>query len=514
MSKISAPKAIRLCLLTLILIGVTGCTRETEPLPNVIVIYADDLGFGDVSSYGATAFETPNIDRLAREGLRFTNAHAPSATCTPSRYALLTGEYAWRRPNTNIARGDASLIIEPGRTTLASVFREAGYSTAVIGKWHLGLGGPEGPDWNGELKPGPLEIGFDEAFLIPATGDRVPTVYVQDYRVVGLDPDDPIDVSFEGPVGDDPTGRDHPELLTMHPSHGHDQTIVNGISRIGYMSGGKNARWVDEDMADVITGKAVSFIERHSDERFFLFFSTHDIHVPRVPHDRFVGASGLGPRGDVIVQLDGCVGEILSALDRLGLAGNTLVLFTSDNGPVLDDGYRDQAVELRGDHDPSSGFRGGKYSAFEAGTRVPFVVWWPARVSPGVSDATVSQIDLMSSFAGMLGVGLDTADAPDSFNELSTLLGESSAGRDHLVEHNSAGTLSLVRGSWKYIEPSDAAVYNSYTSIELGNDPLPQLYDLATDPGERRNVATEYPQVAEELSALLRQLRDDGRSRP
>ena len=482
--------------------------------PNIVLIYTDDLGYGDVSSYGATAFQTPNIDRLATEGLRFTRAHAPSATCTPSRYALLTGEYAWRRAGTGIARGDAALIIEPGRTTLPSLLQQAGYTTGVVGKWHLGLGGEGGPDWNGDIKPGPLEIGFDEAFLIPATGDRVPTVYVENHRVVGLDPADPISVSFNEPVGDEPTGRDHSELLKMHPSHGHDRTIVNGISRIGYMSGGTAARWVDEDMADVITARAVDFIEQHQGSPFFLYFSTHDIHVPRVPHARFAGQSGLGPRGDVILQLDWCVGEILNALDRLGLADNTLVLFTSDNGPVLDDGYEDQAVELQGDHDPSGGLRGGKYSAFEAGTRVPFILRWPARVEPGDSEALVSQVDLPASLAVLAGVEMAAEDGPDSFNQLSTLLGQSTEGRDHLVEHNSGGTLSLIKGPWKYIEPSDRSGYNSRTNIELGNDPSPQLYHLEEDRGEQRNVAAEHPDVVEELSALLQQLRDEGRSRP
>ena len=482
--------------------------------PNIVLIYTDDLGYGDVSSYGATAFQTPNIDRLATEGLRFTRAHAPSATCTPSRYALLTGEYAWRRAGTGIARGDAALIIEPGRTTLPSLLQQAGYTTGVVGKWHLGLGGEGGPDWNGDIKPGPLEIGFDEAFLIPATGDRVPTVYVENHRVVGLDPADPISVSFNEPVGDEPTGRDHSELLKMHPSHGHDRTIVNGISRIGYMSGGTAARWVDEDMADVITARAVDFIEQHQGSPFFLYFSTHDIHVPRVPHARFAGQSGLGPRGDVILQLDWCVGEILNALDRLGLADNTLVLFTSDNGPVLNDGYKDQAVELQGDHDPSGGLRGGKYSAFEAGTRVPFILRWPASVAPGTSDALVSQVDLLASLAALTGVAITANDGPDSFDQIHTLLGHTSEGRDHLVKHNSGGTLSLIQGPWKYIEPSDRRAYNQNTDIELGNDPNPQLYHLEEDRGEQRNVAAEHPDVVEELSALLQRLRDEGRSRP
>jgi arylsulfatase A-like enzyme len=479
--------------------------------PNVVLIYADDLGFGDVSCYGATRVATPNIDRLAKEGIRFTNAHSASATCTPSRYALLTGEYAWRRKGTGILPGDARLIVEPGRTTLPSLLQRAGYKTAAIGKWHLGLG--EGTvDWNGQIKPGPLDIGFDYCFLIPATGDRVPCVYVEDRKVVGLDPSDPIHVSYGKPIGDEPTGRGHPELLKMHPSHGHDMTIINGVSRIGYMSGGKTARWVDEDMADTITAKAVQFIERHRAEPFFLYFATHDIHVPRMPHPRFAGASGMGPRGDAIVQLDGCVGEVLRTLDRLGLADDTMVIFTSDNGPVVDDGYKDQAVELLGDHKPSGPLRGGKYSAFDAGTRVPFLVRHPGRIAPGTSDALLCQIDLLSSMATLTGRKLAEADAPDSFDLSAALLGRSPDGRDHLVEH--AGTLSLIQGDWKYIEPGKGARFNKNTNTELGNDPQPQLYNLRDDLGEKNNLAAQNPEKVQEMAALLRRIREKGRSRP
>ncbi|MBX2821981.1 MAG: arylsulfatase [Rhodothermaceae bacterium] len=488
--------------------------QSPEERPNIVLIYADDLGYGDLSSYGATQVQTPAIDQLAEEGILFTDAHAPSATCTPSRYALLTGEYAWRREGTGIARGDASMIIEPGRATLPSKLREAGYTTGVIGKWHLGLGGEGGPDWNGEIKPGPLEIGFDEAFLIPATGDRVPTVYVENHRVVGLDPNDPIEVSFREPVGDEPTGRENPELLKMHPSHGHDMTIVNGISRIGYMKGGTAARWVDEDMADVITEKAVQFIDKHKESPFFLFFSLHDIHVPRVPHPRFVGKSGMGPRGDVILQTDWCVEEVMKALDQHGLAENTIVIFTSDNGPVVDDGYEDQAVELLGDHAPAGVLRGGKYSAFEAGTRVPFILKWTEQVEPGTSDALVSQVDLMASLAGLSGVSLAPNEGVDSFDQLPTLLGESITGRDYLIEHNAAGTLSIIKDSWKFIEPSTANPYNARTDIELGNNPEPQLYNLAEDLGEQHNVASDETEKLEELSSLLETIKSDGRSRP
>lgn len=480
--------------------------QPPETLPNIVLIYADDLGYGDVSSYGATRVETPHIDRLAREGVRFTDAHSPSATCTPSRFAMLTGEYAWRRPGTSIARGDAPLIIPPDTTTLADILKAAGYATGVVGKWHLGLGPAGGADWNGEIAPGPLELGFDYAYLLPATGDRVPTVYVENHRTVGLDPADPIAVSFAGKVGDEPTGADHPELLKVHPSHGHDQTIVNGISRIGYMSGGKAARWVDEDIADHLTGKATTFIDRHRGERFFLYFATHDIHVPRVPHPRFAGKSGMGPRGDAILQLDWSVGQILESLDRLGLADNTLVIFTSDNGPVLDDGYRDQAVELAGGHQPAGPLRGGKYSAFEAGTRVPMMVRWPARAKAGTaSDALISQVDFPATFAALAAPSGTAQPGRDSVNLLSALLGQAPAGRDQLVEH--AGALSLIKGRWKLIAPSQGQAVNKQVNIELGNAPEPQLYDRTADLAERRNVAAEHPEVVRDMLDTLAKIR-------
>ncbi len=478
---------------------------------NIVIIYADDLGYGDVGCFGATRVKTPNIDRLAATGRRFTNAHSASATCTPSRYAMLTGEYAWRREGTAVLPGDARLIITPGRMTLPSVLSESGYRTGAVGKWHLGLGDAN-LDWNGDIRPGPLDIGFDYCFLLPATGDRVPCVYVENRRVVGLDPNDPIQVSYKEKIGNEPTGKENPELLKMHPSHGHDQTIVNGISRIGYMTGGKAARWVDEQIADVITGKATGFIEKNKDHPFFLYFSTHDIHVPRVPHPRFAGKSGLGPRGDAIVQLDWSVGQILDTLDRLNLAQDTLLFFTSDNGPVVDDGYKDEAVEKLDGHRPSGPLRGGKYSAFDAGTRVPFIARWPEHVKKGVSDALVCQIDFLSSFAGFGRRELLAGDAPDSLDILPALLGDTTTGRDHLVEHG--GILSLIRGKWKYIEPSDGEKFKVLTGTETGRDTVPQLYDLQLDIGERNNVAAQHPDIVREMEALLKKIREDGHSRP
>jgi arylsulfatase A-like enzyme len=477
---------------------------DPAKVPNIVLIYADDLGYGDVGCYGATRVKTPNVDRLAREGLRFTDAHSASATCTPSRYALLTGEYAWRKKGTGVLPGDASLIIRPGRTTLASVLKKAGYATGAVGKWHLGLGTGD-LDWNGEIKPGPLELGFDSCFIVPATGDRVPCVYVRDHKVANLDPADPIRVAYGKPVGTEPTGRDHPELLKLKPSHGHDMTIVNGISRIGYMTGGKAARWVDEDMADTLTGQATAFIEKHKGEPFFLYFATHDIHVPRVPNRRFVGASEMGPRGDAIAQFDWCVGEVLKALDRNKLTDNTLVILTSDNGPVVDDGYRDDAVAKLGGHKPAGPWRGGKYSAFEGGTRVSFLVRWPGKVEPGVSDALVCQVDFPATFAALTSQKLGAGDAPDSVNVLPALLGKSKTGRDHLVEH--AGALSLRKGNWKLIEPGKGPRVSANTNTETGRLPQVQLYDLAADPGETKNLAADHPDRVKELRALLNAIR-------
>lgn len=478
--------------------------------PNVILIYADDLGYGDLGCYGAGHLTTHNIDALAAGGMRFTRAHASSASCTPSRYSMLTGEYAWRRPGRGIAPGDAALLIDTAAVTLPSVFQEAGYTTGVVGKWHLGLGPEGGPDWNGEIKPGPLEIGFDHSFLIPATGDRVPCVFVENHRVAGLEADDPIQVSYTEKVGDWPTGRENPELLKMHPSHGHDQTIVNGISRIGYMTGGKAALWTDENIADTLVQRAKAFIAKNREKPFFLFFSTHDVHVPRVPHPRFAGKSGLGPRGDVILQLDWCVGQIMEQLAQLGLEENTIVIFSSDNGPVVDDGYEDKAVELLSTHRPAGPLRGGKYSAFEAGTRVPFIVRWPGKINPGISDALVSQVDLLASFAKLTGVKTDSLSAPDSFDMLDVLLGKTKQGRSQLVEHAVNGTLSLVQGDWKYIEPHKGPALMKNVNIETGYSMEPQLYNVVKDPGEKENLAAENPEKVSEMAALLEQIRGRG----
>ncbi|RYX84498.1 arylsulfatase [bacterium] len=473
--------------------------QQTTPLaaskPNIIFIYADDLGYGDLSCYGMTRLQTPNVDQFAREGLLFTDAHATSATCTPSRYSLLTGEYAWRQKGTGILPGDAGLIIAPGRETLPAMLQRAGYSTAAVGKWHLGLGGENGPDWNGVVTPGPNQVGFDYSFIMAATGDRVPTVYVENSRVVNLDPADPISVSYQIPFEGELTGAKNPELVKMK-SNGpqHNNALVNGVPRIGFMKGGKSALWNDETMADTFTAKATAFIEKQPKNKpFFLYFATHNVHVPRVTNPRFVGKSPMGPRGDSIAEFDGSVGQILQTLQKLNIDKNTLVVLSSDNGPVVNDGYFDDSIIKLGDHKPAGPFKGGKYNAFEGGTRVPFIVRWPGRVQPGTSSALLSQVDLLASLANLTAQTVDTKSAPDTQNQLSALLGIMKTGRTEMVEQGSGNNdLALRSGQWK---------------LKLANNAKPQLYDLTADPAEKNDVAEANPEKVAQLNARLQQIR-------
>jgi arylsulfatase A-like enzyme len=401
------------------------------------------------------------------------------------------------------------MIIKPTQTTVASFLKSSGYATGVVGKWHLGLGegGYNKQAWNDSITPGPRQIGFDYSYIMAATGDRVPCVFVENQRVVRLDPNDPIEVSYAFPITGEPTGKDNPELLKLLPSHGHDQAIVNGISRIGYMKGGHSALWVDENIADTITTKAVQFIEKNQKHPFFLYFCTNDIHVPRVPHPRFVGKTTMGARGDAIVEFDWSVSKIMEVLKRLGLEKNTIIILSSDNGPVVDDGYQDQAREKLGNHTPWGRLRGGKYSAFEAGTRVPFLVSWPGKVNPGISGALISQIDLAGTLAGILGKSLPAGSAPDSYNESSTWLGKSSRNRDGVIEQ-SPGTLALIDRNYKYIVPSEGPIRDSNTKIELGNNTDPQLYNIKEDLGEQKNLANHYPAKIRVLSDKLKDYKE------
>ncbi len=486
--------------------------------PNVIVIMADDMGYGDLSCYGAKTLKTPHIDKLAAEGIRFTSGYCSASTCTPTRYSFLTGTYAFRKAGTGIAPPNSPAVIKPGTDTVASVLKGAGYKTAVIGKWHLGLGGPDGPDWNNDLKPGPNEIGFDYSFLLPTTNDRVPQVYVENHRVKNLDPKDPLWVGKKKPSEDHPTGITHRDTLKMDWTHGHNSTIHNGISRIGFYTGGHAARFRDEDLADEWVKQSNRWIEENKDDSFFLFFASHDLHVPRMPHERFHGKSGLGFRGDAIIQLDWCVGELMKTLDRLGIAEETLVVFCSDNGPVMDDGYADGALEELGSHRAAGNFSGGKYSVYEGGTRTPFITRWKETIKPAVSDEVVCTVDLAASLAKMAKTKLPKDGCLDSIDVSKALLGKKGAkGRDHLVQQDNGkgGNYGFRVGKWKLQRHDSKKARNVVVEQLLANVNVPryQLFNLEKDPAEKNNIIDAHPKIAEDLKARLAKIIEDGRSR-
>jgi len=488
----------------LFIVTITVSAGWAAERPNVVIIYGDDVGYADVGVYGAELIPTPNIDKLASEGLVFTDGHCTAATCSPSRFSMLTGIYGFRY-GIRVLAPNAPMAIKPGMYTLPQLFKDAGYDTAVVGKWHLGLGDGETPvDWNGDVKPGPLEVGFDYSFILPSTNDRVPCVYLENYRVVNLDPRDPLYVveKPEGVVATEyPDGKKNPEAMTYYPSsHGHKNSVINGIGRIGYQWGGKAALWDDETMADEFVKQTKKYIaSRSKDTPFFLFFSSHDIHVPRAPNPRFRGMSKLSYRGDAMVEFDWAAGEVLGALEEHGFADNTLVVFSSDNGPVYDDGYvdgttvRTSTEEVDRGHDASGPYRGGKYQAYEGGTRVPFIIKWPGNIKPGKSDALVNQIDFIASFADLLGVELGEEQAIDSRNIMDALLGKDSEGLPYTIEEGRGGP-ALRRGSWKYM-------LGRPTNRE-------ELYNLEADIGEQNNLIKEEPERAQAMKMMLQHLMD------
>ena len=466
--------------------------------PNVLLIYGDDVGWADISAEGSGLIRTPNIDRLAAESLRFTDGHCAAASCTPSRFSLLTGVHGFRQ-NVSVLPPNARLIVPTDRLTLPRVFKNAGYQTAIVGKWHLGLGAAgQEVDWNGEVQPGPLELGFDSSFLQPSTNDRVPCVYLEGHRVANLDPADPL---FVGPTAPQvkttvyPDGKKHPEAMTyVRSKEGHNDSVINGIGRIGTQWGGKSALWNDETMTAEFVARSKAWLKnRDPSKPFFLYYSAQNIHVPRTPNPRYKGKSSLGPRGDFMVEFDGAVGELLRALDDMGLKENTIVIFSSDNGPVYDDGYED-GTEVRASsreadhgHDGSGPYRGGKYQIYEGGTRVPFIIRWPGRIQPGVSRALVNQVDFVASFAAMLGQDIPAGNAVDSRNTRPALLGEDPAGLPYMVEE--AGTLALRQGPWKFV-------------LNSGKKPC-ELYNLESDIGETTNVINQQPEQAGRMRGLL-----------
>ncbi|MBT8037152.1 MAG: arylsulfatase [Verrucomicrobiae bacterium] len=477
---------------------------QASSTPNVVIIYSDDVGFGDLGAYGSKLIPTPHLDELAAEGLKFTDGHCSAATCTPSRFSMLTGIHGFRH-GVRILAPNAPMAIKPEMFTLPRMFKKAGYETAVIGKWHLGIGdGKTAVDWNADVKPGPLEIGFDYSFLLPSTNDRVPCVYLENYRVRNLDPKDPLYVSPKAPKGFQgtvyPDGTKDRSAMTYYPStHGHNNSVINGIGRIGYMWGGKSALWNDETMADEFVNQAKKYLStRKKNQPFFLYWAAADIHVPRAPNPRFKGKSKLSFRGDAMVQLDWCAGEILKSLEDNGLAENTIVIFSSDNGPVYDDGYEDGTTvhtstkETDRGHDGSGVYRGGKYQIYEGGTRVPFIIRWPGKIQPGTTRALFSQIDLLATFADLLGVKLTDDQGIDSRNMLPALLGTDPTGLPFMIQE--ARGVALRQGPWKYIKPNQK---------KKNGRAKAQLYNLDSDVGERNNIIAQHAERAQSMSQLL-----------
>jgi len=458
-----------------------GLCAQTQPggsgdrPRNVVFIFADDVGWGDLGCYGAKKIRTPNLDRLAARGVRFTDFHVADPVCSASRYSLLTGEYSFRtmqdatfRRSVGVLGPTSPLCLRLDRPTLAGVMKRAGYATGVVGKWHLGLGkAGVGPDYNGELKPGPLEVGFEWFYGFGSTNDRTPCVYIEDHRVVGLEAKDPISVDPKAPGA---------------------TRVINNIRRHTWQAGGKAACWKDEEMAGVFTAKCCQFITKNRDRPFFLYYAPHNVHHPAIPARRFWGSSEAGPRGDSMQELDWSVGEILRTLDDLHLADETLVIFTSDNGAAIDNQFRTPEwdklypADKEKDHPFNGPWRGGKYGPYEGGHRMPCVLRWPKRVAGGrVCDSLIGAVDMIATFAAMTGQNLSGGAACDSMNMLPALL-DGKAGRDWLY---SSG--SIREGPWKLVRK--------------------QLYNLADDPGETKDLAARHADAAARLQARLDALR-------
>ncbi len=485
-------------------------TAQGAQRPNVVIVFADDLGYGDVGCYGATKVKTPNIDRLAAEGRRFIDAHSASAVCTPSRYALVAGEYAFRRDLSKPVFLKTGLVIDPDRLTVADVMKEAGYATACIGKWHLGFGTGQ-PNWNGDLKPGPLELGFDYYYGVPVVNSHPPFVYVENHRVVGLAADDPLI------FGTKAVTQEFPEKM--------------GLGQIG---GAQAAHKLYEDrmVGTRLTERSVEWIKANKDEPFFLYLATTNIHHPFTPHPRFQGTSQCGHYGDFVHELDWIVGQVMGTLEEQGLTDNTLLVFTSDNGGMLNQGG--QAARKEG-HRQNGDLLGFKFDAWEGGHRVPFIARWPGRIEANsVSDQLICNVDLLATLAALTGRELSVGEGPDSFNVLSALTGASdSPVRDHLVLAASRPThLALRTGDWVYISAKGGGGFTGSRPGEHGlggpaalkfagqtnsdvvdgkfrkGVPDEQLYDLRSDRSQSVNVVREHPELARSMRRRLTEMKN------
>ncbi len=495
----------RTVLVLLIALGSVDAAQK----PNVVFIFADDLGYGDVGCYGATKLKTPNIDRLAGQGKRFTDAHSASAVCSPSRYALLLGEYPFRQDLSAPVFLKAGLVYDPDRLTFADVMKDAGYKTACIGKWHLGFG-EKMPDWNGDLKPGPLESGFDYYFGVPVVNSHPPFVYVENHRVVGLVPDDPFVLGRRAKTQLFPEKRQINQIGGAEAAH---------------------ALYKDREVGTRLTEKSIEWIKSNKDNPFFLYLSTTNIHHPFTPAPRFQGTSECGVYGDFVHELDWIVGEVMNTLEEQGLADKTLVIFTSDNGGMFNVGGQDA---WKAGHRLNLDLLGFKFGAWEGGHRVPFIARWPGRIPQGsTSDQLISNVDMMATFASLVDRKLKEGEGPDSF-DVSSAFTQSTEDpiRDHLViSAFNPANLTLRQGDWLYIGAKGSGGFGGKkdTDFERGGpgahlltkqvnsdidngkfkaDASPaQLYNLARDRSQTQNLYKAHPEIVKRMSDFLIQCR-------
>jgi len=466
--------------------------------PNIIFIMADDMGYGDVQALNPrSTIPTPNLDRLAREGMSFTDAHSPSAVCTPTRYGVLTGRYCWRSElKRGVLNGYGAPIIERDRETVARALKSQGYFTAVVGKWHLGLGFQKTDgewDWSKALDYSPLDVGFDRSFVIPASLDFPPYVYVEGHRITGL------------PDRIQPAQR-FPAFLRKGEL-GSDFSIV--------------------DCLDRLTEEASSFIEERSQSSapFFLYFPLTAPHKPALPHSRYEGRSGLGPYGDFVIQVDEVVGSILDTIDEQGITDNTVVFYTSDNGsymyryqdPGVADHVKDASVQgyFEGHHIANGPLRGTKADIWEAGHRVPFFVRWPEKIKAGSkSRETITHTDFFATAVSIAGGKIPDAKvaAQDSFDFSPLLFGKDKAWKRAPVIHHSGGAMFAVReGNWKLILGSGSGGREQPRGRRFER-PY-QLFNLKDDLGERNDRYREFPEIAQELELKALELMSSGSSR-
>jgi arylsulfatase A-like enzyme len=474
-------------LLAALLLAGPCAGAEPARKPNLVLILADDLGYGDPRCYNpASKVPAPNIDRLAAQGLRCTDAHTPCSVCTPTRYGLLTGRYCWRsRLKRGVLQGYSPALIEPGRLTVASLLKRHGYATACVGKWHLGLGGREKTDYDRPLSPGPNAVGFDYFFGIPASLDMPPYVFVENERVTEA-----------------PTARVGDSAMRRHGG--------KGFWRAGAIAPG----FRHQDVLPKITEKALAWLGKQSKDRpFFLYFALTAPHTPWLPTSEYEGKSGAGPYGDFVAQVDAVVGRVLGALDDARLADDTLVIFTSDNG----------AHWLPGDiekwkHRANDGLRGQKSDIWDGGHRVPFIARWPGHVPAGkTSQELICLTDVLATAAALVGDQLPSDAGEDSFDLLPVLLGKKLEFpvREAVVHQSGDGTLGIRQGPWKLATALGSHGFSDPRNVkpEPGG-PRGQLYNLADDPTEQHNLWLERAEVVKRLTALLEKYQADGRSRP